>query len=141
MCCGTWEPRRRHKLADKESKADNSKVRDSKVRDREIRDREIRVDRSTMNRSDTTGNRQRSRSASSRPQKCNCCSENKNQYRKTAGQGEDTGDHPAKGTQSRTVRQSNAVHTSGAKSNSGVKRSDLKTRSKTYKKPIKEKTM
>ena len=25
MCCGTWEPRRRHKLADKESKADNSK--------------------------------------------------------------------------------------------------------------------
>ena len=62
MCCGTWEPRRRHKLADKESKADNSKVRDSKVRDREIRDRKIRVDRSTMN-----------------------------QYRKTAGQGEDTG--------------------------------------------------
>ena len=58
MCCGTWEPRRRHKLADKESKVDNSKERDSKVRDREIRDREIRVDRSTMNRSDTTGNRQ-----------------------------------------------------------------------------------
>ena len=66
-------------MADKESKADNSKVRDSKVRDREIRDRKIRVDRSTMNRSDTTGNRQRSQSASSRPQSA------------TAGQGEDTG--------------------------------------------------
>ena len=149
MCCGTWEPRRRHKLADKESKADNSKVRDkevrdskvrdSKVRDREIRDREIRVDRSTMNRSDTTGNRQRSRSASSRPQSATAVQRTRTSTGRPLDKEKTRGDHPAKGTQSRTVRPSNAVHTSGAKSNSGVKRSDSKTHSKTYKKTNKKK--
>ena len=139
MCCGTWEPRRRHKLADKESKADNSKVRDSKVRDREIRDRKIRVDRSTMNRSDTTGNRQRSQSASSRPQSATAVQRTRTSTGRPLDKEKTRGDHPAKGTQSRTVRPSNAVHTSGAKNNSGVKRSDSKTRSKTYKKTNKKK--
>ena len=154
MCCGTWEPRRRHKLEDKESKADNSKVRDSKVRDREvrdkevrdskvrdreIRDREIRVDRSTMNRSDTTGNRQRSRSASSRPQSATAVQRTRTSTGRPLDKEKTRGEHPAKGTQSRTVRPSNAVHTSGAKSNSGVKRSDSKTHSKTYKKNNKKK--
>ena len=129
MCCGTWEPRRRHKLADKESK-----VRDKEVRDREIRDREIRVDRSTMNRSDTTGNRQRSRSASSRPQSATAVQRTRTSTGRPLDREKTRGEHPAKGTQSRTVRPSNAVHTSGAKSNSGVKRSDSKTYKKTNKK-------
>lgn len=134
-----WEPRRRHKLADKESKADNSKVRDkevrdSKVRDKEVRDREIRVDRSTMNRSDTTGNRQRSRSASSRPQSATAVQRTRTSTGRPLDKEKTRGEHPAKGTQSRTVRPSNAVHSSGAKSNSGVKRSDSKTHSKTHSK-------